>query len=77
MVATELAAAGLDVVDGQHLIIANHAENFAESVCYLLQDRQCAENLGREGRALVAGQYNYTNIGQRLEAIYQQAVKRR
>mgnify|MGYP000021983608 CR=1 FL=1 len=77
VVATELAAAGLDVVDGQHLIIANHAENFAESVCYLLQDRQCAENLGREGRALVAGQYNYTNIGQRLEAIYQQAVKRR
>jgi len=77
VVATDLAAAGLDVVDGQHLIIANQEENFAESVCYLLQDRQCAENLGREGRKLVAERYNYTSIGQRLETIYQQVVKHR
>lgn len=75
LVATELACTGLEVTDGQDVIIAGNPGGFAESVCYLLQDQACAENLGREARRLVEERYNYTSIGQQLEEIYQRMVR--
>lgn len=70
LVATDLACAGLDIVDGQHGMIANTDESFAESVCYLLQDRTCAEGFGRASRQLVEENFNYTSVGKRLEELY-------
>ncbi len=72
VVATELACAGLDMVDGQHAIINNEDGSFAESVCYLLQDRICGDCLGEEARKLVETDYDYQKIGQRLETVYRE-----
>jgi len=75
VVATELACEGLDVLDGQHVIISQKEDSFAESVCYLLQDRNCRESLGKEARKLVEENYDYQNIGHRQENIYQDLLK--
>lgn len=70
IVASELACAGMDLVDGNHAIVANTDESVAESVCYLIQDRECSANLGREARRLVEEKFNYTTIGRQLEQLY-------
>ncbi|MBN2433081.1 MAG: glycosyltransferase [Acidobacteria bacterium] len=74
VVATDLACEGLDFLDGQHLIMSNKPDTFAESVCYLLQDRKCRESLGREARQLVEERYNYQSIGSQLENIYEDLI---
>lgn len=77
VVATDLACAGFDAVDGQHVMIANTPETFSEAVCYLLQDRGCAERLGKEARKLVEEHFDFNAVGRRMEAIYQQVLDRR
>lgn len=77
LVATELACRGLDIADGQQAIIANTEESIAEGVCYLLQDRLCADNLGREARKAVEEKYDYTSVGQRQEAFYEALISAR
>jgi glycosyltransferase involved in cell wall biosynthesis len=74
VVATDLACEGLDFLDGQHLIMSNKPETFAESVCYLLQDRKCRQSLGQEARLLVEERYNYRSIGSQLEKIYEDLI---
>lgn len=76
IVASELAAAGLDVDDGRHLIIANSPESFSESVCYLIQDKPCADRMAEEARRRLEESYTYTEIGKRLENIYLSVIER-
>ena len=56
VVATGRAAAGLDVRDGEHLLLADDAPRFAAALVRLLGDG--APGLGRRGRELVAQRYS-------------------
>jgi glycosyltransferase involved in cell wall biosynthesis len=56
VLATHRAAAGLDVRDGEHLLLADGGEAFAEALVRMLRDG--APELGQRGRELAAERYS-------------------
>ena len=64
VVSTPIGAEGLDVTDGEHLLVATR-EQFAESTVRLLDDRNVGIRLARNGRAAVRQRYDWTAIGRK------------
>ena len=58
-VSTSLAAEGLDVVDGEHLLIRDDAQSFADATVELLSDKAKRDRLGAAGRALAKENYSW------------------
>ncbi len=74
VVSTFIGAEGLDVKDGQHLLLADTPQDFAQKVTLALEDDRLRKRLGSEGRKLVEHQYDWKIIGQKLNAIYREVV---
>jgi glycosyltransferase involved in cell wall biosynthesis len=64
IIATPRAAAGLDVRDGEHCLIAQDGESFAAAIVRVLRDG--APELGRRGRELAAERYSIETLGELL-----------
>ncbi len=77
VVSTALGAEGLDGVPGRHLLIADDPARFASAVLRVLNDPGLAEQLGREGRALVAERYSWRGVAAGLEDFFKQALAQR
>ncbi len=60
VLATPRATAGLEVQDGEHCLIADGAEAFADALVGVLRDG--APELGRRGRELVAERYSIESL---------------
>ena len=67
VVATRLACGDLPVEDGVHLLLADHAEPFAEKVIRLLRDTQLRAALAKEGRRLIEQKYDWTIVSAIIE----------
>jgi sugar transferase (PEP-CTERM/EpsH1 system associated) len=76
VVATPIAASGLDAEDGRHLLIAEGAEPFARQVVRLLRDEELCSRLAREGRRLVEQLYGWDRIVADLDALYESVLAR-
>jgi len=74
VVSTSLGSEGIDVAHGEHLLIADEPRAFADSVLQLLNDRELAHKLGREGRSLVERRYTWETVVNRLEGFYTQLL---
>jgi sugar transferase (PEP-CTERM/EpsH1 system associated) len=70
VISTSLGCEGLDVVDGQHLLIADDPILFAEKTLQLFKDKVLYERLVRNARALVENRYSWTGIADRLLSFY-------
>lgn len=74
VVASSSASAGLPVVSGRDLIIADEPEVFAAAVLRLLEDRVQWEQLAENGLAYIAQHHNWVSILEQLMAVYAQAM---
>jgi glycosyltransferase involved in cell wall biosynthesis len=70
VVCTSIGAEGLDVVSGEHLIIADCPYEFAAGVVELLNSREARRRLGNQGRMLVNRWYGWDGIVSRLEGAW-------
>jgi glycosyltransferase involved in cell wall biosynthesis len=70
MVSTTIGCEGIDVVDGEHLLIADDANGFAAAIGRLFDDEELGRRLGRAGRELMARTYSWDAAGERLDALY-------
>lgn len=70
IVSTRLGAEGLAVIDGQHLLLADDSQRFAESALALLNDAALRTQLAASARALVMEGYDWSAIIPRVEAGY-------
>jgi glycosyltransferase involved in cell wall biosynthesis len=57
VVASQYAAQGLDIVPGEHLIVARGPDQMADAVVHLLQNAGRWKVLSQNGRALVRARY--------------------
>jgi polysaccharide biosynthesis protein PslH len=64
VVATPRAAAGLEVIDGEHCLIASGGEDFASALVRLLRDGM--PELGRHGRELAVERYSIEALSARV-----------
>jgi len=74
VVSTTIGCEGLDVVDGEHLLIADNPQEFAEKTIRLLTDRQLYQRIAAQGRRLVEDQYDWDVIAEKLMGIYAEQV---
>ena len=75
IVSTRVGCEGLDVVDGEHLLVADTADEFAAATLRLLQDEALRHHLGQRARQLVVERYDWDSIVLHLENVYQQAIE--
>lgn len=74
VVSTALGCEGLEVVDQEHLMIADSPAEFAERVVRLLTDRELRPRIARAARQLVETRYDWAVISQKLMAVYNEWV---
>ncbi len=74
VVSTAVGCEGIDVVDGEHLLVADEPAAFADAVLSLMGDRARATELGRRGRVLVEQHYKWESVVSRLEAFYERLL---
>jgi len=67
MVATPLANEGIGAVDGEHLLIRDDGEAFAEAVARLLGDADLRGRLGQAGRQWILRHWTWEHHFARLE----------
>ncbi len=67
VVSTTIGAEGLDARDGDHLMLADTAEDFREAVSVLLGSHDWREELGRAGRHLFERNYTWEAAWSKLD----------
>lgn len=72
IVSTRVGAEGIAAQPDEHLVVANAAAEFAHATLDLLRDSQRRAELGAMARKLAAGQYAWSHIVPRMEAVYMQ-----
>lgn len=76
VVSTTLGCEGLDVVDGEHLLIADTPEQFAEKTVRLLSDQQLYRRISANGRQLVETCYDWDKIAGSLMDVYTELLEK-
>jgi glycosyltransferase involved in cell wall biosynthesis len=66
VVSTHVGAEGLDVTDGENIVLAGTVEEFAERIAALMSDRARRAMFGRNGRKLVLSKYRWETVGANL-----------
>jgi glycosyltransferase involved in cell wall biosynthesis len=70
IVTTTLGCEGLAVEHGKHVLIADTPKDFAQATLRVLEERACADELGRNGRALIDSTYDYRMACRPIERLY-------
>jgi len=68
---------GIDCQPGKHLLVANHAQEFAAYVVGLLGDRSRADQIAANGRALVEEKYSWESRARAYEELYREVIVER
>jgi polysaccharide biosynthesis protein PslH len=68
---------GLDVVDGEHVLVADEPEHFAACTVELLRTPALRKRLVENARALVEQQYDWEPIGRRFVTLVEDVVRER
>ncbi|MCX5801420.1 MAG: glycosyltransferase [Candidatus Eisenbacteria bacterium] len=76
VVSTPEGAEGLEVVPGEHILIARSEEEFAGYVIRLLNDKSLAQSLSAKARKLVEERYDWDKIAPLLEQAWRETVVR-
>lgn len=72
VIATTLAAEGLDLVNGQDVLIADSSKQLAELTVKLLKDSELQQQLGKAGQKIVRLGYSWDTIAKELDSVYKE-----
>jgi glycosyltransferase involved in cell wall biosynthesis len=62
VVSTPIGCQGIDVRDGEHVLIVNSAEEFARKIVYLLGNEELRRALAARARAVIEQEYSWKKI---------------
>ncbi len=62
VISTSLGCEGLDMVDGQQLLIRDQPETIAEAIVEMIRNPELRQRLRQQGRTLVEQQYDWESI---------------
>jgi glycosyltransferase involved in cell wall biosynthesis len=75
VVSTPNGAEGIDVRDGEHLLLADGTDAFATAILRTLADPALRARLADAGRRLAEESYDWRVLGDRLEALFAELVR--
>lgn len=67
IVSTSIGAEGIDVTDGQNILLRDSYNSFAEAIVELISNSQLQKRIGKNGRVLVENRYNWSSLVEKLE----------
>jgi sugar transferase (PEP-CTERM/EpsH1 system associated) len=70
VVATSIGCEGLDVQNGEHLLIADEPEQFAQKTIEVLSDQDLQARLSTSARDRVVQKYSWASMADRLASVY-------
>ena len=70
MVSTTVGCEGIDVRSGEHLLVADAPDDFADAVVLLLRDRALGDRLGTAGHRLARDHYSWEGAAGQLAELY-------
>lgn len=73
VISTTIGCEGLDVRDGEHLLVADSPAAFAHACAKVLQDKELAQRLATNARQLILERYDAKVALRTLDAVYEQA----
>jgi glycosyltransferase involved in cell wall biosynthesis len=76
VVSSRLGAEGLDVVDGENILLADAATEVVSAITRLSADCALRARLIESGRKLVTDRYDWSSLGQRLYDIHRTGQRR-
>jgi polysaccharide biosynthesis protein PslH len=71
IVSTPIGAEGLGARHGVDMLLADSAEEFADSIALLLRDETLRQRIGAEARRTAVERFSWTKIGETVRALYQ------
>jgi glycosyltransferase involved in cell wall biosynthesis len=74
VVSTRIGAEGNAARDGEHLLLRDDKESFAQAVIMLLKDETLRKKLGTNARTLVEQEYSWESIGKRFCDVYEKVI---
>ncbi len=75
VISTETGFEGLNVVNGEHALIANTAQDFVDAIQKALNDKQLYNKLQKNAFNKVKESYSWSSISKRLEHVYKTMQK--
>jgi len=75
VVSTSLGTEGLGVVPGEHLLIADNPQDFAQKTVQLLQDKALQDRLGQKGFELIKSQYSLEVLEEKMNHLLEEVVR--
>ncbi|WP_163324365.1 glycosyltransferase family 4 protein [Draconibacterium mangrovi] len=75
IVSTSIGAEGIDVTDGENILLANDATGFVDAVFNLLEDRDNFECIGRNATLFIQQNFDNLAISKKLIGFYKQYTK--
>ncbi|NOZ86801.1 MAG: glycosyltransferase [Deltaproteobacteria bacterium] len=71
VVATTVAAEGIEVTDGLNILLADDPLDFAGRITFLLNNKEVSERIGNNARSLIESRYSWKVISETIFRIYQ------
>jgi glycosyltransferase involved in cell wall biosynthesis len=75
VVATTVAAEGIDVAPDENILIADDPGEFAEKILYLLRNEEIAGKMGEKARELMEKKYSWDVISENIHRTYENYKK--
>ena len=76
VVSTSMGAEGIKVVSGEHLLIADTPERFADAIVQVLSDNSLRDSLTSAARVLMEQHYSWESIGAQFVDMVESVVER-
>lgn len=76
VVSSGIAAAGVDAVPGEHLLVADTPDELCAAISHVLDDPAERERLAKAGRARVISHHAWPNAMKRLDGIVERCLQR-
>lgn len=70
-----LSAKALNAKDGTEILVGDNAENLAEKTVDILKKESLYTHISEKGRSFIEKNYTWKEISEKLNAVYEQAVK--
>ncbi|MCR4337990.1 MAG: glycosyltransferase, partial [Candidatus Omnitrophica bacterium] len=71
---TSQALEGIDVQEGESVLIADDPQKFARAVVLLLKNKELRQSLGKKAEQLIRGRYDWKEIMESVEVFYKEII---
>jgi glycosyltransferase involved in cell wall biosynthesis len=76
VVSTSIGCEGLDIINEEHLLVADTPERFSEQIIRLLTDHDLYCGISANARQLVLSRYDWDSIANRMSSVYAELVNK-